>query len=117
MFKKLAVMIFISILSAKSYSSSSVICSGKIKNVWVQANGLLVISSTWHNQPVGLCSLTNEINGIKQNVCKAWLSTALTAQTTHSKTQIQYYIANSTCSDIKTYSDSQAPHYFMIVGE
>lgn len=93
--------------------ATSIHCGGNVRNAWIQSDGYLLISVEWTTKPVGLCNVVKKHNGISPETCKTWVSVALTALSTQKPTTMQFYNLKK-CSDIKGYTASEKPHYFML---
>lgn len=108
--KKLMILI----LATFSLSAQAdVWCKGKITDAWVEANGLLLVYTTWASSAIGLCRVTTQHNGIEPETCNTWVSIALTATTTQKLATLRYR-NNDDCSTIASYGNSPKPEYFML---
>lgn len=110
------IIIILLALVSSTFSYASVHCKGIVNHTWIQSNGLLLISTTWSPNPIGLCNVSTKHHNIEPDTCKTWASIALAALTSKKSINMQYYNVSS-CSDIKSYSNSQQAHYFMMNSE
>ena len=97
-------------------NATAINCTSTLRDAWVEGNGLLLVHPYWANKSVGLCNVTTKHNNIEPEVCKSWVSIALTAVTTQKSTIIQYHTIGA-CSEIDSYSNSQQASYFMLRSE
>ncbi|CZF86984.1 hypothetical protein GMA8713_05025 [Grimontia marina] len=110
---KLVKLITVSLLLFSSQAfSNAVWCYGNVERVYVEHSGGLIIFSTWRNEYTQLCSVNSVWKGITQEVCKSWLSMAMTAKV--SQVPVITHYASSSCESMPTYSNALAPIYFML---
>jgi len=95
-------------------AQSAINCFGNVSNVYVAKSGEVVLHTTWRKGYHGICSLNGDWKGVTAEVCKGWLSIAQTAQVTKSQTVMRYSL--SSCNEVATYSNAQAPEYLMLYG-
>lgn len=110
---KLILSFLLLVISVNSYSFVN--CFGKINNAYVTKSGDLTLHTTWKNGYATVCNIVTTRSGVDPEVCKSWLSIALSAQISKSDTVTQYSSLNQ-CSEVLDYSAAQAPAYFMIYG-
>lgn len=110
---KLLSIFLLLILSLNSYGFVN--CFGKINNVYVAKNGDLTLHTTWKNGYAAICNVSSARDGVSPEVCKSWLSIALSAQVSNSTTVAQYG-ALTNCSEVPDYSAAPGPNYLMIYG-
>ena len=97
-------------------NANGINCTSTLRDAWIDGSGLLLVHPYWANKSVGLCNVTTKHNNIEPEVCKSWVSIALTAVTAQKSTIIQYHTIDA-CSEIDSYSNSQQASYFMLRSE
>lgn len=88
-------------------------CSGKISNIHVGADGQLYIVGSWRKQHTTICNINENRRGVTPEVCKSWLSLAITAYTTEVAVTMHYGNIES-CGAIPAYGSAPAPSYLML---
>lgn len=100
------------VLFSSQAFSSSIWCYGNVERVYVDHSGGLIIFSTWRNEYTQLCSMNSVWKGITQEVCKSWLSMAMTARVSQIPVRTMY--TSSSCESMPAYGNALAPSYFML---
>ena len=103
------------LMLASAQASAFHFCEGKVKTVWTEGGGNVYIVGSWRNDHTQICNLTSTWNGVRPEVCKAWLSTAQLAYSEKSDVTVRYTDSDiKSCSTIPVYEAAPVPNYIML---
>jgi len=92
---------------------SFVNCVGTIDKFYLEKDGRLTIYPSWKGGYVTICNTLYSYKGVSSEVCKGWLSIALTARAAKIQTVASYPQFDS-CSQVLNYSEADTPNYLML---
>ncbi len=110
---KLKFVLFICLFASTSVFAAPQWCTGTITTLYQDAGGQLVVNGTWRGDHTVICNVLAERDGIKTEVCKNWLSMAMTAYVT-GKEVIVHYSDEDSCAALPKYTASPSPIYVML---
>lgn len=113
--RKIVLLVFICVSFAMAApASADVWCTGKVDDLYIVNNGLLIISTTYRNDYTAICNVSSVWNEVPTSMCKSWQAILQTAQVTNRDITLAYDASVQSCSTIPTYGNSPAPIYVMI---
>lgn len=104
-------ILFLIFFFSFSLNAASIYCSGKIKNSYINKEGDVIISGTWHTSWTRVCN-TSDSDVVN---CSLWASYVASAVKDNLDVIVSYSANNGeTCSNLPTYNSAPQPIYIMI---
>ena len=114
-FKRLSIALIASmVLMSNAYASDELWCTGKISQLWINAQGALYINSSWRQFHTQICNVRETWKGITPEVCKSWSSMLHAAKISQEVITAAYFDTDvESCSALPTYKNAPRPTYIM----
>ena len=89
---------------------STLYCSGKVDDIYIDASGDVVIKGAWRNNWTKICNLKNA----DVVTCSMWTSLLTNAVKDNLKVNVSYTDGAGSCSGLATYGATPTPRYVMM---
>lgn len=114
--KALSSMFASAALLTSSNAGATAYCQGDITNTLTEADGDVLIRSSWRDDWATICNLDQTRQGISPSTCFGWFSSVSSSITENKQVVIRYSgLDQSACANMPTYSNAPVPAYVMLV--
>lgn len=97
--------------------SATIYCSGKVRNIYINKSGDLIVRGSWRGDYTRFCNVNGTVDNVKATTCALWASYAATALKDKIKVYISYPDSAGTCTTLAAYGNAVSPIYFMLSEE
>lgn len=109
----LSLCLSITLLASASAQAANISCFGKVKNMYVYANGRVNVEFSWGSGLMQVCQLSEQWKGVDPMVCSMWAATLSNAK--QNKTTLRLYYAGvndgTSCATLPVGAQSVRPAY------
>lgn len=111
----LSLCLSITLLASASAQAqaSNISCSGKVKNMYVYADGRVNVEFSWRSELMQVCQLSEHWKGVDPMVCSMWAATLSNAKQNKTTVKINYtgISGGSSCATLPVGTQSLRPAY------